>query len=151
MHRAIDYRTDHDHNHLQCCSRIELIFLHYLSAPRDKQVAVASIKQARAIMTAKTLQPHAPNEILPGPKVETEDDILRAVGDIATTIFHPVGTCRMGSDPDAVVNPELKVNGLTGLRVVDASIMPKIVSGNTASPVIMIAEKAAAMIKRGAA
>ncbi|MDE0591512.1 GMC family oxidoreductase N-terminal domain-containing protein [Halocynthiibacter sp. C4] len=122
------------------------ICLNYLSAEADKSVAVASIKQVRDVMTAKALARHQPEEILPGLGVETDDDILAAVGDIATTIFHPVGTCKMGTDDTAVVDPKLRVRGLQGLRVVDASIMPKIVSGNTASPVIMIAEKAADMI-----
>jgi len=122
------------------------IRLNYLSAETDRAVALASIKQVRKVMTAKALAPHEPQEILPGPDCISDDDILRAVGDIATTIFHPVGTCKMGTDNGAVVDPELKVHGLSGLRVVDASIMPKIVSGNTASPVVMIAEKAADMI-----
>ena len=125
------------------------IRLNYLSAERDKAVAVKSVEQARKIMNAKVLSPYEPEEILPGPKVASEADLLKSVGDIATTIFHPVGTCRMGPDPEAVVDPNLRVNGVKGLRVVDASIMPKIVSGNTASPVVMIAEKAAAMIARG--
>ena len=84
--------------------------------------------------------------MLPGPKVESDADMLRAIGDIATTIFHPVGTCRMGSDKQSVVTPELRVRGVAGLRVVDASVMPRITSGNTASPVVMIAEKAADMM-----
>lgn len=125
------------------------IRLNYLSAKRDKAVAVMSVKQARKIMGAKALSAYEPEEILPGPKVSSEAELLKSVGDIATTIFHPVGTCRMGVDPEAVVDPNLRVNGLRGLRIVDASIMPKIVSGNTASPVVMIAEKAAAMIVRG--
>ena len=101
-------------------------------------------------MSAKRLREYEPEEFLPGPQVASHDEILREVGNIATTIFHPVGTCKMGSDANAVVDSSLKVIGLEGLRVVDASIMPKIVSGNTASPVIMIAEKAADMIKADA-
>ncbi len=122
------------------------IRLNYLSAEKDREIAVNSVGQARRIMTAKALKPFAPREVLPGPAVSTREDLIRAVGDIATTIFHPVGTCRMGSDEAAVVDDRLRVRGLSGLRVVDASIMPKIVSGNTASPVVMIAEKAADMI-----
>ncbi len=125
------------------------ICLNYLSAERDKQVAVTAIQQARRIMTAKALQPYNPQEFLPGPEIATEADLLREAGNIATTIFHPVGTCKMGSDPMAVTAPDLRVHGMDGLRVIDASIMPKIVSGNTASPVIMIAEKAADMIRAG--
>lgn len=123
------------------------IKLNYLSAERDKRVAVASIRQAREIMTAQALAKYEPEEILPGPAVGSDDELLQAAGDIATTIFHPVGTCRMGSDAGAVVDPELRFNGIAGLRIVDASIMPKLVSGNTASPVIMIAEKAADLIR----
>lgn len=122
------------------------IALNYLSAQRDRMVAVASVRQARKLMTARALAPYSPEELLPGPGYDDEASLLEKVGDIATTIFHPVGTCRMGSDPDAVVDTTLKVRGIEDLRVVDASIMPKIVSGNTASPVIMIAEKAADMI-----
>ncbi|PYG26828.1 GMC family oxidoreductase [Pelagimonas varians] len=126
------------------------IKLNYLSTERDKAVAVNSVKQARQVMTAKALAQYEPEEILPGPSVHSEEDLLKSVGDIATTIFHPVGTCKMGSDEHAVVDTQLRVHGLQGLRVVDASIMPKIVSGNTASPVIMIAEKAADMIRAAA-
>ena len=123
------------------------IQLNYLSAERDKQVAVKAVEQAREIMGAQALQAYDPQEILPGPDVGSKEEILGAVGDIATTIFHPVGTCKMGSDPLAVVDSALRVHGLRKLRIVDASIMPKIVSGNTASPVIMIAEKAADMMR----
>ena len=98
-------------------------------------------------MTAKALQRYAPTELLPGPEVRSDDDLVKEVGNIATTIFHPVGTCKMGQDPNAVVDSDLHVHGLKGLRVVDASIMPRITSGNTASPVIMIAEKAADLIR----
>lgn len=123
------------------------IRLNYLSAERDRQVAVKSVQQARQVMAARALAPYHPQEVLPGPEINDQQGLLDAVGDIATTIFHPVGTCRMGSDAAAVVDPRLRVRGLEGLRVVDASIMPKIVSGNTASPVIMLAEKAADMIR----
>ncbi|MBX3582204.1 MAG: GMC family oxidoreductase N-terminal domain-containing protein [Rhizobiaceae bacterium] len=126
------------------------IRLNYLSADRDKDVAVKAVRQARRIMTARALERYRPEEILPGTGHESDAALLQRIGDIATTIFHPVGTCRMGTDDDAVVTPDLRLRGLAGLRVVDASIMPKIVSGNTASPVVMIAEKAADMILRDA-
>lgn len=126
------------------------IRLNYLSTENDKRVAVTSIRQTRQIMSASVLKRYHPEEILPGPSHQAEADLLRQAGNIATTIFHPVGTCKMGDDPTAVVGSDLRVHGLQGLRVVDASIMPRIVSGNTASPVVMIAEKAADMIKRSA-
>ena len=125
------------------------IRLNYLSAARDRDVAVKAVRQARGIMTAKALARYTPEEILPGPDHQSDDALLDQIGDIATTIFHPVGTCRMGTDDRSVVGPDLRVHGLGGVRVVDASIMPRIVSGNTASPVVMIAEKAADMILRG--
>ena len=95
------------------------------------------------------LKQYEPQEVLPGPHVSTDAELLKEAGNIATTIFHPVGTCKMGSDNFSVVDAKLNVYGLESLRVIDASIMPKIVSGNTASPVIMIAEKAADMIRSG--
>ena len=122
------------------------IKLNYLSAARDRDVAVKAVRQAREIMTAKALAKYRPEEILPGPAHQSDDALLEQIGNIATTIFHPVGTCRMGLDDRSVVGPDLRVHGLGGLRVIDASIMPRIVSGNTASPVVMIAEKAADMI-----
>lgn len=124
------------------------IQLNYLSAPRDRDVALESVKQARKIMTANALSKYCPEEILPGPAYQSDPELLREIGNIATTIFHPVGTCRMGTDDSAVVAPDLRVRGLTGLPVIDASNMPRIVSGNTASPVVMIAEKAADMIRQ---
>nr|WP_325251310.1 GMC family oxidoreductase N-terminal domain-containing protein [Amylibacter sp.] len=118
----------------------------YLSSGTDLDVAVASLRQARQLMQMPALQKYAPQENLPGAQITDDADLARAAGDIGTTIFHPVGTCRMGVDDHAVVDPELRLRGVSGLRVVDASIMPRIVSGNTASPVVMIAEKAADMI-----
>ena len=123
----------------------------YLSTDHDRRVAVISVRQAREIMTAGALRRYAPEEFLPGAHVQSDEALVEEAGNIATTIFHPVGTCRMGQDPGAVVGADLRVHGLKGLRVVDASVMPRIVSGNTASPVIMIAEKAADMIRRGSA
>jgi choline dehydrogenase len=122
------------------------IRLNYLTTAEDHRIAVASIRQVRQIMTARALRPYQPAEWLPGPSITTDAELAAKAGDIATTIFHPVGTCRMGSDPASVVDPQLKLRGIGGLRVVDASIMPRIVSGNTASPVIMIAERAADLI-----
>lgn len=122
------------------------IRLNYLSTEEDRRIAVSSIRQARQIMTAQALRRYSPEEWLPGPGFQSDAALAAKAGDIATTIFHPVGTCRMGTDAQAVVDPCLKVQGMAGLRIVDASIMPRIVSGNTASPVVMIAERAADMI-----
>jgi choline dehydrogenase len=124
------------------------IRLNYLSTEHDRDIALKSVRQARRLAAARTLAPYAPVEMLPGPAIDSEADLLAAIGNIGTTIFHPVGTCRMGDDPLAVVDDQLRVHGIGGLRVVDASIMPTIVSGNTASPVVMIAEKAADLIQR---
>jgi choline dehydrogenase len=118
----------------------------YLSTPNDRRLAALSIRHARRLMATRAIERFAPEEFLPGTQVTSEEELARKAGDIATTIFHPVGTCRMGGDAMAVVDDQLRVQGLAGIRVVDASIMPTIVSGNTNSPVIMIAEKAAAMI-----
>ncbi|MCS6779225.1 MAG: GMC family oxidoreductase N-terminal domain-containing protein [Geminicoccaceae bacterium] len=124
----------------------------YLSTEEDRRVAVQAIRLTRRIMAARAMARYRPQEYRPGPEVESEEALVRAAGDIATTIFHPVGTCKMGpeSDRSAVVDPRLRVHGLSGLRVVDASIMPTITSGNTNAPVIMIAEKAADMIREDA-
>jgi choline dehydrogenase len=118
----------------------------YLSAPADQRVAVASIQHARALMATKRMAEFQPVEIKPGPAVDGEAALLQAAGDISTTIFHPVSTARMGVDDGAVVSPELTVNGIAGLSIADASVMPTITSGNTHAPVTMIAEKAAEMI-----
>jgi choline dehydrogenase len=122
----------------------------YLSSAADRQVAADAIKLTRRIAAAKALARFAPEEFLPGPSVASDEDLARAAGNISTTIFHPVGTCKMGGDPMAVVDARLRVHGIGGLRVVDASIMPTITSGNTNSPTLMIAEKGAEMIRADA-
>ncbi|MGB7479208.1 MAG: GMC family oxidoreductase N-terminal domain-containing protein [Burkholderiaceae bacterium] len=124
------------------------ITTNYLSTEEDRKVAVDSLTLTRKIVAAPAMRKYAPEEFMPGPQLRSEEEMVRAAGDIGTTIFHPVGTCRMGraDDPLAVVDSALRVNGVAGLRVVDASVMPTITSGNTNSPTIMIAEKAAALI-----
>ncbi len=122
----------------------------YLSTEGDRLVAARAIRLTRRIMAQEPLARYAPEEFKPGPELQSDAELAHGAGDIASTIFHPVGTARMGSDPRAVVDARLRVNGLTGLRVVDASIMPRITSGNTQAPVIMIAEKAADMIRADA-
>ncbi|MBN9531634.1 MAG: GMC family oxidoreductase N-terminal domain-containing protein [Alphaproteobacteria bacterium] len=118
----------------------------YLSTPEDRQVAADAIRLTRRIAAGQALAKYRPEEFKPGPQVSSDEDLARAAGDIATTIFHPVGTCKMGQDAMAVVDERLRVRGIDGLRVIDASIMPTITSGNTNSPTIMIAEKGAAMM-----
>ena len=125
------------------------ITMNYLSTDYDRQVAVAGLQFTRRIMAAKALERFEPNEIKPGPDYETEAELFEAAGDLGTTIFHPVGTCKMGSDAMAVVDDRLRVSGVRGLRVIDASIMPRITSGNTNAPTVMIAEKGAAFILGG--
>src|SRR5690606_33542756 len=112
----------------------------YLSTEADRLVAASSIRHAPQLISTNALARFAPEEMLPGPQFASDAELAAKAGDIATTIFHPVGTCRMGTDPLAVVDAQLRVHGLAGLRIVDASIMPTIVSGNTNSPVVMIAE-----------
>ena len=119
----------------------------YLSTPGDRKIAAESIRLTRRIISQPALQRFAPEEFKPGVEFQSDDELATAAGDIATTIFHPVGTCKMGSDDLAVVDERLRVRGLKGLRVVDASVMPTITSGNTNSPVIMIAEKGSDMIR----
>ena len=120
----------------------------YLSAFADQRVAVDSIRLTRRLAAAPALARYAPQELKPGANLQSDDELLRAAGEIGTTIFHPVGTAKMGLAQDrfAVVDERLRVHGLGGLRVADASVMPRITSGNTGSPTMMIAEKAAEMI-----
>ena len=123
------------------------IRLNYLSTVEDRAVAVAGLRFTRRIMAAKALARFEPEEWKPGAGYESEEELERAAGDLGTTIFHPVGTCKMGRDALAVVDDRLAVHGVEGLRVVDASIMPRITSGNTNAPTVMIAEKGAELIK----
>jgi choline dehydrogenase-like flavoprotein len=120
----------------------------YLSEEEDRRVAADSIRLARRIAAAPALARYQPKEMLPGVQLQSEAELAAAAGDIGTTIFHPVATCKMGRDDDAmaVVDGRLRVRGLRGLRIADASVMPRITSGNTNSPTLMIAEKGAAML-----
>ena len=120
----------------------------YLSDPADRKVAADAIQLTRRIVSAPAMARFEPEEFLPGLQFESDEDLAREAGNIGTTIFHPVGTCKMGpvSDTGAVVDDRLRVHGIEGLRVIDASVMPTITSGNTNSPTLVIAEKAAEMM-----
>ena len=122
---------------------------HYLSTEADRRVAAASFRLTRRIASMPALAPYRPEETLPGPHCQSDEELVRAAGDIGMTVHHPVGTCRMGrpEDGSAVVDSRLRVFGIAGLRVVDASIMPTITSANTNTPTLMIAEKGARMIR----
>ena len=128
-----------------------LIAPNYLSTPEDRQVAADSLRVTRRIVAQPALARYQPEEFKPGLQYQTDEELARLAGDIATTIFHPVGTTKMGraDDPMAVVDSHLRVLGVAGLRVVDAGVMPTITSGNTNSPTLMVAEKAAAWITAG--
>ncbi|MGC4398046.1 GMC family oxidoreductase [Hydrogenophaga crocea] len=128
-----------------------LIAPNYLSTAEDRQVAADSLRVTRRIVAQPALAKFRPEEFKPGPQYQTDEELARLAGDIASTIFHPVGTTRMGRDDDpmAVVDSHLRVRGVAGLRVVDAGVMPTITSGNTNSPTLMIAEKAAGWIRAG--
>ena len=121
----------------------------YLATDEDRRVAADSLRVVRRVVAQPALRRFRPQEYLPGASVGDDDaSLVKAAGDVGTTIFHPVGTAKMGrdSDPFAVVDERLRVLGLEGLRVVDASVMPTITSGNTNAPTMMIAEKGAALI-----
>ena len=125
------------------------ITLNYLSAPEDQAIAVQSLRLVRrVVLGTETMKRYAPEEFVPGPDFRSDDELVKAAGNVGTTIFHPVGTCRMGraNDPAAVVDPQLRVRGIEGLRVIDASVMPSITSGNTNSPTLMIAERGAMLV-----
>jgi choline dehydrogenase-like flavoprotein len=130
-----------------------MIAPNYLATDEDRRVAADAIRTTRRLMQQPVLKKYSPSEYLPGPSVGDDDaSLAKAAGDIGTTIFHPVGTAKMGiaSDPSAVVDERLRFFGLRGLRIADASVMPTITSGNTNTPTAMIAEKAAAMILQDA-
>jgi choline dehydrogenase len=122
------------------------IVTNYLAAPHDQEVIVAAMKWARKIAAQPALARHIDHEMDPGPACGSDEKLLEFARANGSTLYHPVGTCRMGRGPHAVVDPELKVIGVEGLRVVDASVMPRLTSGNTNAPTIMIAEKASDMI-----
>jgi choline dehydrogenase len=128
----------------------------YLSTEADRKIAADSLRITRRIVAQPALQKYAPQEVKPGTTFQSDAELAQMAGDIATTIFHPVGTTAMGhtagahNDPMAVVNARLKVRGVAGLRVVDAGVMPRITSGNTNAPTLMVAEKAAQWIAEDA-
>jgi choline dehydrogenase len=118
----------------------------YLSAISDQQVLATGIRLTRQIFASPALARHSTMETLPGPDVQTDAQLLDYMRNYGNTLYHPVGTCRMGEGPGAVVDSRLRVHGIAGLRVADASIMPALTSGNTNAPTIMIGEKCAAMV-----
>ncbi len=122
----------------------------YLSTEEDRKVAVESLRLTRKIVESPALKPFTPEEYKPGIQYQSDEELVKAAGDIGTTIFHPVGTCKMGrpDDPMAVLDSQLRVRGIHHLRVVDASAMPTITSGNTAAPTMMIAERVAELLTR---
>ncbi|HEX3863645.1 MAG TPA: GMC family oxidoreductase N-terminal domain-containing protein [Stellaceae bacterium] len=122
----------------------------YLSAPNDLRVLISGVNHTRRIFAAPAMAEHSVEETVPGPEVQSDEAFLEFARNTGTTIFHPVGTCKMGTDTMAVVDPRLRVIGIEGLRVADASVMPTVTTGNTNAPTIMIGEKAAAMIKEDA-
>jgi choline dehydrogenase len=123
------------------------IKLNYLSTPEDRKVALDGMRFTRRIMAAKALAKYRPEEFRPGPGVAEDGALEKAAGELGTTIFHPIGSCKMGNDPLAVVDDRLRVRGIGRLRVIDASIMPRITSGNTNAPTYLIAEKGAAFLR----
>ncbi|MGI9426752.1 MAG: GMC family oxidoreductase [Hyphomicrobiaceae bacterium] len=126
--------------------RAPTITMRFMETEYEKRAMIAAIGIGRHIARQPSLQPLIEEEILPGHHIQSEEEMMADIRERAIANYHPVGTCRMGSDPDAVVDPSLKVNGIAALRVVDASIMPQITTGNTNAPTIMIAEKASDMI-----
>ncbi|MBT2303010.1 choline dehydrogenase [Variovorax paradoxus] len=122
----------------------------YLATELDRATAVAGVKAARAIAASPAMQPYVKREVKPGPDAASDADLLEFCRNNGATIFHPTGTCRMGSDPLAVVDARLRVHGVGGLRVIDCSAMPTLVSGNTNAPAVMMAEKAVDLIREDA-
>ena len=118
----------------------------YLAAQKDRDTMVAGMRALRRIVQAPAMARHIAEEVEPGPACDSDDDLLDYIRRRGSTVYHPVSTCRMGQDDRAVVDEHLRVRGFAGLRVIDASIMPSLVSGNTNAATIMIAEKGAAMV-----
>ena len=135
IHITSPHATDHPN-----------INFNFLSEPTDRTCAVAVMRLARQIVEAPEMDWLGPREFAPGPDAQTDDELLDYITRTAETTYHPVGTCKMGNDPMAVVDDQLRVHGIDGLRVIDASIMPTLTSGNTNAPSIMIGEKGAEMI-----
>ena len=127
-------------------TQLPKIIPNYLSTEADRKIAIDSMKVARKIAEADSLKKHILDEYVPGQSFVSDKELLEAAKNNSQSIYHPVGTCKMGDDENSVVDEQLKVHGISGLRVVDASIMPELVSGNTNAPTMMIAEKAAEMI-----
>jgi choline dehydrogenase len=124
-----------------------IITPNYLSDPGDARVLLAGIRFTREIFATAAIAQHSVVETLPGPGVRSDDELIEYARGFGNTIYHPVGTCRMGQGPAAVVDERLRVHGIAGLRVIDASVMPTLTTGNTNAPTIMIGEKGAAMIR----
>jgi choline dehydrogenase len=127
-----------------------MILANYLAEETDRQATLDGMKLARKIAEQPAFRQHLKREVVPGPSTQTDEELLAVAKEKGTTVFHPCGTCKMGSDSTAVVDQRLRVHGLQGLRVIDASIMPTLISGNTNAPTIMIAEKASDMIREDA-
>jgi choline dehydrogenase len=119
----------------------------YLQAPTDQRTIVDGLKLGRSLLGSSHMRPYIASEYVPGPDVTSDEQLLDYARNTGGTVFHPTSTCKMGTDPLAVVDAELRVHGIEGLRVVDASVMPTVVSGNTNAATIMIAEKASDMIR----
>jgi choline dehydrogenase len=132
-------------------NRPPAIRFNFLSAQLDREVTLEAMRTARRIMTAPAMRDIATDELTPGVNIQADDELLDWIRKNAETTYHPVGTCKMGSDPMAVVDDQLRVHGIAGLRVADASIMPTLTSGNTNAPSIMIGEKASRMVLAAAA
>jgi choline dehydrogenase len=135
----------------KAANRPPAIRFNFMSAQLDRDVTMEAMRITRRIMTAPSMRDIATDEIAPGINIQSDDELLDWIKNNAETTYHPVGTCKMGSDPMAVVDDQLRVHGMEGLRVADASIMPTLTSGNTNAPSIMIGEKASRMVLAAAA
>jgi choline dehydrogenase len=140
------------HLHIKSSNPLEqpAIVANYLAEESDRQMTLDGMKLARRISEQPAFKKYFKREYFPGPEVTSDEDMLAIAKEKGATVFHPCGTCKMGSDPKAVVDQRLRVHGISGLRVIDASIMPNMISGNTNAPTIMIAEKASDMIREDA-